>query len=129
MSVVGIIQDDWAAEPGVMDACLGIWRGLAARKTHLDHYTFTDLQLLANEPDLALVTKALLYLSNPRLKVLKTCMMYEFRGGYFELPDEEVAHFSKGEGVVHPELGQPLLETEILVCFTAGVGLQGKDKP
>lgn len=129
MNVIGIIQDAWAAEPRVMEACLSIWRGLSGRESHIDHYTFTDLQLLANESDLEIVSKALLYLSNPHLKVLKTCLMYEYRGGYFDLPDEEVARYSNGEGVIHPELGQPLPESEILIYFQAGIGLQGREIP
>lgn len=129
MNVPGIIQNDWAAEPGVMAACLHVWRALSARQSHLDHYTFSDLQKLAEEPDVALVSLALLYLSNPRLKILKTCLMYEFRDGYFELPDEEVAHYAKGEVVIHPEFGEPIPESEILICFTPSVGLQRKEAP
>ena len=129
MNVTGIIQDDWAHEPGVRDACLHVWHALSARKSHLDHYTFDDLQQFSEAADRTLVSQALLYLSNPRLKVLKTCLMYEFNGGYFELPAEEVAHYAKGEGVIHPEYGEPISESEILVCFTPGVGLQQKDTP
>lgn len=129
MNVAGIIQDDWAAEPSVMATCLHVWRALSTRQSHFDHYTFADLQQLADEPDAALVSQVLLYLSNPRLKVLKTCLMYEFRGGYFKLPNEEVDHYSKGEVVIHPEFGEPIPESEILVCFTTGIGLQRKDEP
>ncbi len=129
MNIPGIIQNDWAAEPGVMAACLHIWRALSAQQSHLDHYTFRDLQQLAEEPDVALVSKALLYLSNPRLKILKICLMYEFRDCYFELPDDEVTHYSKGEVMIHPEFGEPIPKSEILVCFTPSVGLQRKKAP
>ena len=127
MSVPGIIQNDWATVPGVMEACLHVWQALSIRQSHLDHYTFADLQKLADEPDKVLVSQALLYLSNPRLRVLKICLMYEFRGGFLELPDEEVDHYSKGEVIIHPEFGEPIPESEILVCFTPGAGLQNKD--
>lgn len=129
MNVTGIIQDDWAHEPRVMDACLHLWRALFARDSHLDHYTFDDLQQFAKEEDRSVVAQALLYLANPRLKVLKTCLMYEFNGGYFELPAEEIAHYSKGEGVIHPEYGEPIDESQILICFTPGAGLQQKAAP
>ena len=129
MNLAGIIQDDWAHEPGVRDACLHVWRALSNREAHLDHYTFDDLQQFAEVEDRTVVSQALLYLANPKLKVLNTCLMYEFNGGFFELPAEEVAHYSKGEGVIHPEYGQPLDESEILVCFTPGAGLQQKAAP
>ncbi len=123
------IQDDLAHEPGVKDACLRVWRALANRESHLDHYTFDYLKQLAEEGDRTVVSQALLYLSNPRLKVLRICLMYEFKGGIFELPAEEMAHYSKGEGVIHPEYGEPIDESEILICFTAGAGLQQKVAP
>ena len=124
--MTGIIQDDWAHEPRVREACLHVWQALSARESQLDHYSFDDLQRCARDEDRTVVSQALLYLSNPRLKVLKTCLMYEFNGGFFELPAEEVAHYSKGEGVIHPEYGEPIDESEILVCFTPGAGLQQK---
>lgn len=129
MNVIGIIQDDWAHDLGVRNACLHVWQALASRESHLDHYTFDDLQQFAEEADRTVVSQALIYLANPKLKVLKTCLMYEFNGGFFELPAEEVAHYSKGEGVIHPEYGERIDESEILVCFTAGAGLQRKAAP
>lgn len=126
MNVAGIIQDDWAHEPDVRDACLHVWQALSNREAQLDHYTFDDLQQFADVEDRAVVSQALLYLANPKLKVLKTCLMYEFNGGFFELPAAEVAHYSKGEGVIHPEYGEPIDESEILVCFTPGAGLNQK---
>lgn len=126
MNVIGIIQDDWAHEPRVRDACLHMWRELASREVHLDHYTFDDLRQFAEQDDPAVVSQALLYLSNPKLRILKTCLMYEFNGGFFELPDDEVNHYSRGEEVFHPEYGEPIGEAEILVCFTPGACLQKK---
>lgn len=126
MNVTGIIQDDWALEPRVREACLHVWQALSARESHLDHYTFDDLLQFAEQDDRGVVSQALLYLSNPKLKVLKTCLMYEFNGGFFELPADEVAHYSRGEEVIHPEYGEPIDESEILVCFTPGAGLQQK---
>ena len=79
------------------------------------------------EADETVVSKALLYLSNPRLKILKTCLLYEFRGIYSELPSDEVDHYSKGERVIHPDYGEPLSESEILVCFTPGDSLLQRD--
>lgn len=121
-----VIQDDWASEPSVMQACLSVWHALSARDHQLDHYTFSELHKLAKVSDESLVSKALLYLANPKLKVLKTCLMYEFNGNYFELPNEEVMHYAKGEGVIHPEFGKPIPESEILLCFTPGIRLQEK---
>ena len=126
MNVTKIIQDDWAHDPSVRDACVHVWETLASSKVHLDHYTFHDLQKISELDDPAQVSQALLYLSNPKLKVLKTCLMYEFNGGFFELPDLEVAHYSSGEGVIHPEYGELLDESEILICFTPGTGLHSK---
>lgn len=107
-----------------MQACLHVWHALSAREHQLDHYTFAELAALSQASDEADVAKALLYLVSPKLKVLKTCLMYEFNGYIFELPDEEVSHFSKGEAVIHPDLGEPLPESEILMCFAPGVRLQ-----
>ena len=126
MNVIEIIRSDWAQEPGVRDACLHLWTALASREDHLDHYTFDDLRRFAEQDDLAVLSQALLYLSNPKLKVLKTCLMYEFNGCFLELPDDEVDHYSRGEEVIHPEYGEAIGESEILVCFTPGVGLQRK---
>lgn len=126
MNITRIIQDDWAHEPSVRDACLHVWMALDSREAHLDHYTFDDLQQFSKQDDPAIVSQVLLYLSNPKLRVLKTCLMYEFNGGFFELPDDEVAHYSLGEEVIHPEYGEPINESEILVCFTSGAGLQQK---
>ena len=123
----GMIQDDWAAEPSVMQACLHVWHALSTRAYQLDHYSFAELAQLAEASDESLVSKALLYLANPKLKVLKTCLMYEFDGQLIELPDDEVAHYSKGEAVIHPHFGEPLPESEILICFTPGARLQHKD--
>lgn len=117
MSVEEMIQDDWAQEPRVMNACLQVWQALASSAVLLDHYTFPELQALAHEPGEALVSKALLYLSNPRLKVLKPCLLYEHHGMYLELPADEVAHYSKGAEVIHPGSGRQLSESEIVLCF------------
>jgi hypothetical protein len=113
VNVDGVIQDDWAAEPSVMWACLHVWHALSQRPYQLDHYSFAELAQLADADDESLVSKALLYLANPKLKVLKTCLMYEFD--------------SKGEAVIHPQFGEPIAESEILMCFTPGVRLQSKD--
>lgn len=123
----GVIQEDWAEEPSVMRACLHVWHALSKRAYQLDHYSFAELAQLAEASDESLVSKALLYLANPKLKVLKTCLMYEFDGQLIELPDDEVAHYSKGEAVIHPQFGEPIPESEILMCFTPGVRLQSKD--
>lgn len=127
MNVDGMIQDDWAAEPSMMRACLHVWHGLSKRAYQLDHYSFAELVKLAEASDESLVSKALLYLVSPKLKVLKICLMYEFDGQLIELPDDEVAYYSKGEAVIHPQFGEPIPESEILVCFTPGVRLQSKD--
>lgn len=126
MSLESVIQNDWVDEPSVMQACLHIWKALTARSYQLDHYTFADLAQLSGESDESLIAKALLYLANPKIRVLKTCIMYEFDGAFFELPTEEVAHYSKGEPVIHPEFGEPIPESEILLCFTPGPRLLGK---
>lgn len=118
------IRDDWAHKPSVRDACLHVWKALASREAHLDHYTFDDLRRFSEQEDQGVLAEALLYLSTPRLKVLKICLMYEFNGSFLELPDGEVEHYSRGEGVIHPEYGEPIDESEILVCFTLGAGLQ-----
>lgn len=128
MNVVRIINDDWASEPRIQAACLHLWKALSKQPSHLDHYTFDDLQQLSNESDTGLASKALLYLANPRLKVLKTCLMYEFQDMLFELPSEEIDHYSKGEEVIHPELGMPIPESAILICFTAGAELLNKGR-
>jgi len=67
-----------------------------------------------------LTSTVLLYLASPKLKVLKTCLMYEFADGIFELPEDEVAHYANGDDVIHPDSGEPIPESEILVCFTPG---------
>jgi len=126
VNVDGVIQDDWAAEPSVMQACLHVWHALSKRTYQLDHYSFAELAQLAGANDESLVSKALLYLANPKLKVLKTCLMYEFDGQLKELPNDEVAHYSRGESVIHPEFGEPIPASEILMCFTPGVRLQSK---
>lgn len=127
MNVVSIINDDWAAEPRIQAVCLCLWKALSERPFQLDHYTLDDLQKLSAESDAGVVSKALLYLANPRLKVLKTCLMYEFQGMILELPVEEMNHYAYGEAVIHPELGMPIPESEILICFTAGPELQNKE--
>jgi hypothetical protein len=127
MNVASIIKDDWATEPRIQAACLHLWNALSKRQSHLDHYSLDDLQQLSKESDTGFASKALLYLANPRLRVLRTCLMYEFQGMLFELPDEEMDHYSKGEAVIHPELGAPIPESEILICFTAGAELLNKD--
>lgn len=106
-----------------MQACLHIWHALSALEHQLDHYTFGELVVLSGTHDESLVARALLYLSTPKLRVLKTCLMYEFDGNLFELPDDEVTHYWKGESVIHPEFGEPMPESEILICFTSGVRL------
>ena len=128
MNVDHTIREDWASQPGVLQACLGVWHGLSARQYQLDHYTFGDLAQLAGIPDHSIVSTALLYLANPKLKVLRTCLMYEFNGLLLELPEEEVAHYSQGEIVIHPEFGEPMSESEILLCFTPGIRLQKMDQ-
>jgi hypothetical protein len=126
VNVDGVIQDDWASEPGVMQACLHVWHALSARECQLDHYTFGDLLELAQASDESLVTRALSYLATPKMRVLKTCMMYEFDGGFYELPEEEVRHYSRGEAVIHPEFGEPIPESQIMLCFTPGATLKNK---
>jgi hypothetical protein len=127
MSVDEVIQGDWASEPGIMEACLQVWHTLFAQGYQLDHYTFSELAQLTKSSDEKLVSRVLLYLASPKLKVLSTCLMYEFEGGLFELPEGEVAHYAKGEEVIHPEFGEPIPESEILLCFTPGPRLRSKD--
>ncbi|WP_302175067.1 hypothetical protein [uncultured Hydrogenophaga sp.] len=123
----GVIREDWAAEPSVMRACLHVWHALSNRAHQLDHYSYAELAQLADASDESLVSKALLYLANPKLKVLKTCLMYEFDGQLIELPDDEVTHYSNGEAVIHPQFGEPIPKSEIFLCFTPGARLQSKD--
>lgn len=127
VNVDGAIQDDWASEPGVMQACLHVWRALSAREYQLDHYTFDDLLSLAQSSDESLVTRAVSYLATPKMKVLKTCLMYEFDDGFYELPEEEVRRYSMGETVIHPQFGEPIPESRIMICFIPGATLKGKD--
>lgn len=126
MNVDKVIQDDWASEPRVMEACLHVWHALFAQDHQLDHYTFAQLAQIAKSSDESLVSQVLLYLATPKLKVLTTCLMYEFEGGIFELPEEEVAHYAKGDEVIHPEFGEPIPESEILLCFTPGPRLRSE---
>ncbi|WCM92868.1 hypothetical protein M5C99_21410 [Acidovorax sp. NCPPB 2350] len=128
MTLDDVIRGDWASEPGVTEACLAVWRALSTRDHQLDHYTFDELARLANSDSEAVVSKALLYLASPKLKVLRTCLMYEFNGGIFELPEEEVSHYSKGEDIIHPEFGTPISDSEILVCFTPGPSLRPEER-
>lgn len=123
MSVAGIIEEDWSAEPGIKDACLSVFNALMTRSTHPDHYTFDDLKEFAKNAESTQFSRALLYLSTPRLKVLRTCLMYEYRGMYLELPEEELNHFSLGEAVIHPEFGEPIAKSDILICFTVAADL------
>lgn len=126
MNIDGVIQDDWASEPSMMQACLNIWHDLSSREHQLDHYTFDHLLHLAQANDESLVSRALSYLATPRMKVLKTCLMYEFDGGFYELPEDEVRHYSQGEVVIHPEFGEPIPESQIMICFTPGSTLKKK---
>ena len=126
MNVDVLIQDDWAAEPSVMRACLCVWHALSSRAYQLDHYSFAELAQLAKASDESLVSKVLLYLASPKLKVLRVCLMYEFDGQLIELPDDEVARYSEGEAVIHPEFGEPIPESEIVICFLPGARLQSK---
>jgi hypothetical protein len=126
MSVDEVIQRDWASEPRVMEACLQVWHALSTQDHQLDHYTFSQLAQLATSSDEQLVSQVLLYLATPKLKVLSTCLMYEFEGGIFELPEDEVAHYAKGEKVIHPEFGEPISESEILLCFLPGPRLRSE---
>jgi hypothetical protein len=126
VTIDGVIQDDWASEPSVMQACLHVWHALSSREHQLDHYTFNDLLHLAKANDESLVTRALSYLATPRVRVLKTSLMYEFDGGFYELPEEEVRHYSKGEAVIHPQFGEPIPDSQIMICFTPGAALKNK---
>jgi hypothetical protein len=126
MNIEAVIHDDWAEEPRIMAACLQLWGTLSGRPSQLDHYTFADLTEMAKEPDRALLTRAVFYLATPRTEVLKTCLMYEFRGLFLELPEEEVDHYSRGQSVIHPEFGEPIPESEIMICFTPGNALHSQ---
>lgn len=90
----------------------------------LDHYSFSDLKRLAAQDDETVVAKATMYLSNQRIQVLQTCLMYEVDGFFYELPEEEVKHYARGEEVFHPEFGEPIDTDDIMVCFTPGPRLQ-----
>jgi hypothetical protein len=128
MNVEKVIQDDWALEPRAMAACLQVWRALFSQGYQLDHYTFSELAQLTNSSDEELVSRVLLYLTTPKLKVLNTCLMYEFQDVFLELPEEEVDHYAKGEDVIHPHYGEPIHESEILFCFTPGSRLRSEGK-
>lgn len=126
MNVEEVILGDWALEPMAMEACLQVWRSLFSQGYQLDHYTFSELAQLSNSSDEELVSRVLLYLATPKLKVLNTCLMYEFQDGLFELPEEEVDHYAKGEEVIHPHYGVPIHESEIVFCFTPGPRLRSE---
>ncbi|WP_289241367.1 hypothetical protein [Delftia sp.] len=110
----------------MMQACLHVWYALSNFDHQSDHYTFAELARYSNSTDELLISRALLYLSNPRLRVLKTCLMYEFDGMLSELPAEEAEHYSRGDQVIHPEYGEPLPEDEIILCFTPGPELDSR---
>lgn len=126
MNVDGLIHDDWGSEPGVMGACLQVWHALSSREDQPDHYTFDDLLHLTQAGDEAVVARALSYLATPRLRVLEISLMYETNGGFYELPEEEVGHYARGEPVIHPEFGEPIPESQIMICFTPGFALKNK---
>lgn len=125
MNVTDVIRSDWANDPSIKEACLHVWQGLTDANTQLDHYSFNDIQRLAAADD-KVVAQVVMYLSNPNMQVLKTCLMYEYRGYYLELPKDEVQHYAKGEEIFHPELGEPISTSDILVFFTLGSCLQKK---
>lgn len=126
MNVEEVILGDWASEPRAMEACLQLYRALFSQGYQLDHYTFSELAQLSESSDKELVSQVLLYLATPKLKVLNTCLMYEFQGGLIELPEEEVDHYAKGAEVIHPQYGVPIHESEIVFCFTPGPRLRSE---
>jgi hypothetical protein len=123
VSAVGFIKSDWDSEPHVQQACLNILKGLKKSLNHPEHYTFRDLAALSNTDDEVVVSKALLYLAAPRIKILKARLMYEWDGFFHDLPDDEVENYSKGEEVVHPQNGEPLDSSQILISFILGDAL------
>ncbi|MBW8843577.1 MAG: hypothetical protein JF607_01210 [Burkholderiales bacterium] len=121
-----VIRADWAEEPSMREACLNILQALTSAEGQLDHYSFNKIQEFAAVDDDKVVARAATYLSNANLQVLRTCLMYEYRGYFFELPKEELQHYVKDEDVVHPESGEPISKAEILVFFAPGPGMQEK---
>jgi hypothetical protein len=124
-----LIQKDWGSDPGIRQACLNVWQALSTRTSQKDHYTFAELTSFAGSADELSVSRALLYLASPKLKVLKTCLLYEFNEILSELPVEEVEHYARGEAVIHPEFGEPISASDILVCFVPGAQLRSGTAP
>lgn len=129
MNIEKFIAEDWQDQPVISGVCQTIWIRLCTESPHPDHYTFGDFRQIAcenHEVNDQLLAKALIYLASPRLQVLQTCLMYEFKDTLLELPEEEVNHYASGQAVIHPEFGEPIAESDLFLCFTAGHSLRSE---
>ena len=122
MTVQEFIERDWSHEPQVRDACVALVDGLRAGP-NVDHYTLGTLQELAHVNDMALLSQAALYLANANIGLLEPSLMYEISGRFVVVDRDEVAEYSKGAAVVHPQSGKPMGDQDLFVVFLPGKAL------
>ena len=123
MTVNEFIESDWVHEPHVRDVCVALVDGLRAGPV-VDHYTLGTLQQMAHVEDMQLVSQAALYLATSRIGLLEPSLMYEVNGMFIVVDRREVAEYSKGHQVVHPQSGMPMSDDDLFVVFLPGRALQ-----
>ena len=107
----------------VKAACLQLWRTLSNRSTHARRYSFQDLAELSSAQDNHLA-KALVFLANPSLQVVKIKLLYESGDSAFELSEAQVRSYSRDEPILHTGSAERVDETKIQVCFAPGAMLR-----
>lgn len=122
MTVQEFIERDWSHQPQVRDACVALVDGLRTGP-NVDHYTMGTLQKLAHVNDIALLSQAALYLTNSSIGLLEPSLMYEVSGKFVVVDRDEVAVYSKGGAVVHPQSGKPMSDHDLFVVFLPGKAL------
>jgi hypothetical protein len=119
--VEALIKRAWGRASPVGVACLNIWKGVL-RTPRTDNFSYDQLEQFAKAKDERALAMALVYLTS--VDALRLSLMYEHDGDLILLPHNEVKHFTKGESVVHPYTGRPMLGEEVLVAFEPGEKLR-----
>ncbi len=115
-----LIHLEWSSDQRMAKACLRTWHAIALRSAQPEVYTFDELAELTGKRDVSRALQVVLYLSNPKVRVLELRLTYQSQGNSFRLSDHQVQRRFEGDVVLHPETGAPITDSDIAISFTPG---------
>jgi hypothetical protein len=113
MDYAEVFKRDWPADAECVSACVAVYNFLSSHPGQ-NHYSFAQLREVSGTSENSLLARALTYLSNPNLNIVKFLYFIDAGTGMEEVePDDE------GD-LRHPFTGDVLDPADLMLGFEAG---------